>query len=222
MRINILTLFPHFFNSALDSSILKRAKQTEKVSFNLVNIRDFTTDKHQTTDDRPFGGGPGMVMMIEPIHRALEALQVQKGQPNQLIALTSAKGDLFTQQTANNWSLLDTLTLICGHYEGVDERVALHLVDTEIRIGNYVLTGGEPASLVLIDAVTRLIPGVLGNEASNQDESHTTPNQLGYPQYTRPEIYHGLVTPPVLTSGNHKNITAWREAQKRTIANTAE
>lgn len=216
--MNILTLFPEFFESALNSSILKRAQKNESVSFNLVQLRDFTHDAHATTDDRPFGGGPGMVMMVAPIAEALENLGLAKGQPGKLIVLTSAKGQLFTQETAKTWSNLTELTIICGHYEGVDERVAEHLIDAEVRIGDYVLTGGEPAAVVMADAVVRLLPGVLGNELSNQDESHTIPGQLGFPQYTRPEVYNTWSVPPVLMSGNHAKIQIWRKTKKATKA----
>lgn len=215
MKIHILTLFPEFFQGALNSSILKRAQKHESVSFDIVQIRDFTHDAHATVDDRPFGGGPGMVMMVAPIAEALASLGVAKGQPGKLIVLTSAKGTLFTQETAKNWSNLTELTIICGHYEGVDERVAEHLIDAEIRIGDYVLTGGEPAAAVMTDAVARLLPGVLGNELSNQDESHSVPGKLGFPQYTRPENYRGWEVPKVLVSGNHKLIEEWRDQQKR-------
>lgn len=214
MRINILTIFPDFFSSPLGTSILKRAVTAQAVEYHVVNIRDFAAGKHQLTDDRPFGGGPGMVMKIEPIDLALQSLQVHKGQAGSLIVLTSAKGQLFIQQTAAEWSRLQTLTVICGHYEGVDERVAEYLVDAEVRIGDFVLTGGEPAALVMADAVTRLLPGVLGNEASPVDESHSTPGVLGFPQYTRPEVYNGWEVPPVLLGGNHKVIGEWRRDKR--------
>lgn len=211
MTITILTLFPDFFTSALQASILKRAQVQGQVTFNIVNIRDFSQDKHKVTDDRPFGGGPGMVMKVEPIALALESLpQSDKSKT----ILTSAKGKLFNQQTAAAYAELDSLTIICGHYEGVDERVAEHLIDEEVRIGNYVLTGGEPAALVIADAVTRLLPGVLGNEASPQGESHSEPNKLGYPQYTRPEEFRGWKVPEVLLGGHHREIEAWREAHR--------
>ena len=212
MKINILTIFPEYFEKTLNSSILGRASKNKLVEYQVLNLRDFTTDKHQTTDQRPFGGGPGMVMMIEPIDKALEFLGVKKGQKNKLIVLTSAKGDLFKQETAKNWSKLEELTIICGHYEGVDERVAENLVDFEIRVGDYVLTGGEPAALVMADVVTRLIPTVLGNEASNQDESHSIPGKMGHPQYTKPVDYKGWQVPEVLRSGNHKLIEEWRKS----------
>lgn len=212
MKINILTIFPEYFEETLKSSILGRAEKNQLIEFKVLNLRDFTSDKHQTTDLRPFGGGPGMVMMIEPIDKALESLGVKKGQKNKMIVLTSAKGDLFKQETAKTWSNLEELTIICGHYEGVDERVAENLIDAEIRIGDYVLTGGEPAALVMVDAVARLIPAVLGNEASNQDESHSQPGKMGHPQYTKPAVYKGWEVPEVLRSGNHKLIEEWRKS----------
>lgn len=215
MRVNILTLFPAFFTSALQESILKRAQVAGLVEYNIINIRDFTHDKHQTTDERPFGGGPGMLMKVEPIDEALTSLRVAKGQENKLIILTSAKGQAFDQRVAREYAQLTELTIICGHYEGVDERVAEHLIDAEVRIGDYVLTGGEPAALVMADAVTRLLPGVLGNAASNQDESHSQPGQLGFPQYTRPEVYKDWSVPKVLLSGDHRQIEQWRQEQKR-------
>lgn len=211
MKINILSIFPDFFSQTLQTSILKRAADKKIVEFQILNLRDFTSDKHQTTDQRPFGGGPGMVMMIEPIDKALESLGVSRGQENKKIILTSAKGSLFTQESAINFAILDELTIICGHYEGVDERVALNLVDEEIRIGDYVLTGGEAAALVMSDAVVRLIPGVLGNEFSNQNESHSQPGKMGHPQFTKPVSYKGWEVPEVLLSGHHANIEDWRK-----------
>jgi len=214
MQVNLLSLFPSFFTSPLAESILKRAQLAESLVVRNINLRDFAHDAHSTTDDRPFGGGPGMVMMVGPIAEALESLNLAKGQPNKLIVLTSAKGTKFDQAVARNWAGLTELTIICGHYEGVDERVALNLVDAEIRIGDYVLTGGEPAALVILDAVVRLLPGVLGNELSNIDESHSIPGQLGFPQYTRPETFQDWPVPKVLMSGDHAKILAWRQANK--------
>jgi tRNA (guanine37-N1)-methyltransferase len=211
MKINLLTIFPDFFGSPLQTSILKRAATKELVQFQVLNLRDFTTDKHQTTDERPFGGGPGMVMKIEPIDRALQSLGVIKGQAGKKIILTSAKGEQFVQQTAKAWAELEELTIICGHYEGVDERVVLHLIDVEVRIGEYVLTGGEVAALVMSDAVTRLLPGVLGNELSNQAESHSEPGKMAHPQFTKPVDYRGWSVPEVLLSGHHQKIEEWRE-----------
>lgn len=210
MTINILTLFPDFFASPLQSSILGKAPERAEIKVNLVDIRQYAQGKHQITDEPPYGGGAGMVMKVEPIDRALAALGCSKGQANKQILLTSAKGERFTQQQAHHYSKLEELTIICGHYEGVDERVATHLVDQEVRIGDYVLTGGEPAALVIVDAVARLIPGVLGNQASLEDESHQTEGQLSYPQYTRPEDYKGWKVPEVLLSGDHQRIEEWR------------
>jgi tRNA (guanine37-N1)-methyltransferase len=217
MTINILTIFPEFFTTPLQESILKRAHAKGLVEFQLVNIRDFAQDKHKMTDDRPFGGGPGMVMKVEPIALALESLGIEKGQHESRIILTSAKGSLFNQQTARSFSQLKTLTIICGHYEGVDERVAQHLIDEELRIGDYVLTGGEPAAVVMTDAVTRLIPGVLGNDESNVNESHSTPGQLGHPQYTRPEEFRGWEVPEILLGGHHAEIEKWRQDQAKSL-----
>lgn len=220
MQIIVLTLFPEFFDGVVGTSMLKRAAAQSSVEFKIVNIRDFATDKHQTTDDRPYGGGPGMVMKVEPIAAALAALApLQAGQADAVGAkhktlLTSAKGRLFTQQVAQEYAQLDSLTIICGHYEGVDERVAENLIDEEVRIGDYVLTGGEPAAAVIMDAVTRLLPGVLGNEFSNQNESHSQPGVMGFPQYTRPEEFNGWKVPEVLLQGHAAKIEQWREGQR--------
>lgn len=215
MKINILTLFPEYFETPLATSILKRAQSSGLVTFNVINIRDYATDKHQVTDDRPYGGGAGMVMKVEPIYGALQSLGLGKGQDNSKILLTSAKGKLFNQQMAQGYSQLEELTIVCGHYEGVDERVVDNLIDEEVRIGDYVLTGGEPAASVMVDAVSRLIPGVLGNEESNLNESHTEPGILGYPVYTRPEEFNGWTVPEVLLTGDHQKIAEWREEQKK-------
>lgn len=215
MQIIVFTLFPGYFDSILKTSILGRALRNKHLTVEVINIRDFATDKHQVTDDRPYGGGPGMVMKVEPIHKALQKYGFQKGTAKEKIILTSAKGEMFTQAIARDWQSLDRLAIICGHYEGVDERVARHLVDEEIRIGDYVLTGGEPASVVMIDALARLIPGVLGNESSNLGESHETLGQFSHPQYTRPEEYQGWTVPAELLTGNHKEINEWRETQKQ-------
>lgn len=213
MKINILTLFPEFFETPLNTSILKRARSKKLIGFKILNLRDFTSDRHQTTDERPFGGGPGMVLMIEPIDKALQSLGVAKGQVGKKIILTSAKGELFVQSKAKDFANLNELTIICGHYEGVDERVAKNLVDEEVRIGDYVLTGGEAAALVVTESVVRLLHGVLGNELSNQDESHSVVGKMGHPQYTKPVDYKGWKVPEVLLSGHHEKIKKWRNGE---------
>lgn len=215
MTIDILTLFPEYFDSLLQTSILGKAISTQKVEVFVHHLRDFGVGKHKLTDDRPYGGGPGMVMMIEPIDQALHHLGYKKDTNQEIIALTSAKGELFTQDTAREWQSLNRLAIICGHYEGVDERVAEHLIDTEIRIGDYVLTGGEPAAAVMVDAVSRLQPEVLGNEFSTVGESHETPGELGHSQYTRPATYKNWEVPDVLLSGDHQQIAQFRQAQRK-------
>lgn len=215
MKITILTLFPEYFDSILGISMIKRAQEKGIVEFAIVNIRDFAQDKHKLTDDRPFGGGPGMVMLVEPIDLALQSLGVATDGENSKIVLTSAKGKKFDQVLAREYANLEELVLICGHYEGVDERVAQNYIDEEVRIGDYVLTGGEPAVAVMLDAVTRLLPGVLGNEESILDESHSVPGKLGYPVYSRPANYKGMQVPEVLLSGDHQKIAEWRKRQEK-------
>lgn len=215
MRIDILTIFPEFFSGPLSQSILKRAESASAAEFNVIDIRNFADQPHRLTDDRPFGGGAGMVMKIEPIDRALKHIGARKDTSGEKIILTSAKGELYNQNTAREWSILERIVIICGHYEGVDERVTVHLVDAEVRIGDYVLTGGEPAAVVLLDSLVRLQPDVLGNQESLNDESHDTPGWLGYPQYTRPRTYEDYEVPAILLSGDHKKITEWRRSQER-------
>lgn len=214
MKITILTLFPEYFESILSTSMIAKAQEKGLVEFNVINIRNFAQDKHKLTDDRPFGGGAGMVMKVEPIDLALESIKAIKGTENKKIVLTSAKGKSFDQNFAKKYSLLGELVLICGHYEGVDERVADNLIDEEVRVGDYVLTGGEPAVAVILDAITRLIPGVLGNEESTMGESHENPGELGYPVYTRPFEYKTWKVPEVLLKGDHQKIQEWRESKK--------
>ncbi|MCC6710941.1 MAG: tRNA (guanosine(37)-N1)-methyltransferase TrmD [Candidatus Pacebacteria bacterium] len=214
MEIVIFTLFPEFFKGPFEASILGKAN-TDKQLLKVVNIRDFATDKHKVTDDRPYGGGPGMVMKVEPIDLALSAHSFKKGTVDEKIILTSAQGGVYTQETAKNFAQLKRIAIICGHYEGVDERITENLIDEELRIGDYVMTGGEPAAIVIVDSVVRLLPGVLGNEASNQGESHDQPGQLGFPQYTRPEVYKNWSVPEVLLTGDHKKIVAWRESKRK-------
>jgi len=218
LQIDVITLFPDFFESPLRQSIIGKALNKDKAKVDVHDLRQFGLGKHQITDDRPYGGGPGMVMLVEPIDLALQSLNYQRGKSGELIALTSAKGKLFSQDTAGEWSKLKRLCLICGHYEGVDERVAEHLIDTEIRIGDYVLTGGEPASLVILDSLIRLQPEVLGNQDSLQDESHAVPGQLSYPQYSRPEVYRDWTIPEVLKGGHHQEIAKWRQQKTKQVS----
>lgn len=204
------------FDGVFSESIIKRAVQKGLVDISLINIRDFTDDKHKTTDLPPYGGGPGMVMTIEPIDRALQHIKKStvQGQPSKIVLL-SAKGTVFTQQKAKEYAHTESLILICGHYEGVDERVAQYLCDEEIRIGDYVLTGGEIPAMVVVDSVVRLLPGALGDEQSIVTESHSKPGYLEYPQYTRPAQYKGWNVPDVLLSGNHAEIEQWRREQSK-------
>jgi len=213
MIIDIVTLFPEYFDTPLRSSIIGKSIKNKVVSVNIINIREFADAPHFITDDRPFGGGPGMVMKIDPIYKALSSIGAKRGTEGWCIALTSAKGTLYTQQLALSWSTLTRLTIICGHYEGVDERVAENLIDCEIRIGDYVLTGGEPAASVLFDSVVRLLPGTVGNSESIVGESHSTPGRLSHPQYTRPQEFQGWKVPKQLVSGNHAAIEKWRKDQ---------
>lgn len=217
MIVTVMTLFPDFFKTPLEQSILHRASEAGIVTVETVNIRDYALDRHAVTDDRPYGGGPGMVLLVEPVDRALQAWHQKypKSQYKTLVVLTSAKGAMFTQQLAQEYTNYDAIAILCGHYEGVDERIVEHLVDAEIRIGDFVLTGGEPAALVILDAVTRLLPGVVGNSESIQDESHSVPGQLEYPQYSRPAEYRGWKVPEILLGGHHARIEEWREKQKK-------
>lgn len=212
MKLSILTLFPEYFEGIFNASILKRAIENKSVEVQIINIRDYSQSPHKIVDDRPYGGGAGMVMQVEPIDLALESLGNPVGKRKKI--LTSAKGSLFTQSKAREFCQFDELVIVCGHYEGVDERVADFLVDEEIRVGDFVLTGGEPASAVISDAVIRLLPDVLGNPDSLVGESHETPGKLGYPQYTRPENYKNWQVPEVLLSGNHSQIAEWREQNR--------
>lgn len=214
MEIYLITTFPEYFKSILETSIIKRAIEKGVVTVQIVDPRDFTDDPHHTTDDRPFGGGAGMVMKVGPIDRALQSLPALEPGAQSRTVLTSAKGALFTQPKAEQWSKLQRLIIVCGHYQGVDERVAEYLVDEEVRIGDYVLTGGEPAAAVLVDAVTRLLPDALGNAQSLGDETHDETGLGAAPLYTRPEEYKGWKVPAVLLGGNHKEIDQWRKEQR--------
>jgi len=207
MQYDILTIFPHIFDSYLNESILKRAQKNKLIKANIHNFRDFATDKHHTVDDKPYGGGPGMLLKIEPIYKCLKSIKRKK---NSKVILLTPKGETFNQAAAKRLSKLDQLILVCGHYEGFDERIR-KFVDEQISIGDYVLTGGEIPAMAVIDAVTRLLPGVLGDENSPHDETFSKhPTYIEYPHYTRPENFKGMKVPKVLLSGNHKKIQAWR------------
>lgn len=221
MEINILTIFPDMFASPLSYSIIKRAQEGGIIKINLHDLRDFTTDRHRTTDDYPYGGGAGMVMKVEPIGRALEALK-EAGKRGRAI-LMSPQGKRLDQAAVKGLASEVCITIICGRYEGVDERVRLYLVDEEISIGDYVTTGGELPAMVLIDAVCRLLPGAVGKESSVKQDSFYS-ELLDHPHYTRPFEYQGLKVPGVLLSGDHKKIERWRrkEALRRTLIERAE
>jgi tRNA (guanine37-N1)-methyltransferase len=213
MKIDIITIFPQMLDGFLGESMMKRATAAGLVQFNPVDLRAFTTDRHKTTDDRPFGGGPGMVMKPEPLFKAIESSKA----PGSRVILMSPAGRPFTQAIAQELSKEQHLIVVCGHYEGVDDRVREALVTDEISIGDYVLTNGVLAAAVICDAVVRLIPGVLGSDESAGQESFTS-GLLEYPQYTRPAEFRGMKVPDVLVSGNHEQIAVWRaeQAKKRT------
>ncbi len=214
LKFDVLTIFPEMFHGVINASIIKRAVEKKKVAIKVHDLRDWTSDVHRKVDDRPFGGGPGMVMMPEPIFAAVKDI---KGKRKAYVILTCAGGTPLTQEKARQLAKKKNIIFICGHYEGIDERVREELVDESVSIGDYVLTGGELPAMVMIDAVTRLLPGVLGKAESLQSESFEN-NLLEYPQYTRPAVFKGKKVPPVLLSGNHKTIEVWRKAQalKRT------
>jgi tRNA (guanine37-N1)-methyltransferase len=209
MRIDLLTLFPEFFASPLAQSMLQRAQALGAVTFRVINLRDFAGDRHQVTDDRPFGGGSGMVLKIEPLAAAIR--QGRSEDPGVRVVLLSPQGPLFTQEKARELAQLPHLLLICGHYEGVDDRLQ-HYIDEELSIGDYILTGGEIPALVVVDAVTRLLPGVLGGAGAAEEESFQT-GLLEYPHYTRPRVFEGHAVPEVLLSGDHARIARWRRQQ---------
>lgn len=216
IRFDILSLFPEMFESPFHYSILKRAKEKGLLDICLHNIRDYAEDKHRVTDDAPYGGGGGMVMKVEPIERAISSIAPQRD--DVLIVLLTPQGELFNQDIARELSSRSRIVLVCGHYEGVDERVRTCLIDREISIGDYILTGGEIPAMVVIDAVSRLVPGVLGNDESVFMDS-LSDGFLEYPHYTRPANYRGWQVPEVLLSGNHREIQAWRrrESLRRTF-----
>lgn len=219
MKFHIITIFPEIFNSYFSESIIKRALEKEKIKINIINLRDFAKDKHKSVDDSPFGGGAGMIMKIEPLYLAIQHATRSTQHASSRIILTSAKGKTWDQQKAQEFKKLDDVIIVCGRYEGVDERIT-NYIDEEISIGDYVLTGGELGAMVMIDSITRLLPGVLGNQESAIDESHSEPGVLEYPQYTRPEIFvddnkNKHKVPDVLLSGNHAEIDKWRHKMKK-------
>ncbi len=211
MRIDILTLFPEMCETVLSESIIGRARKAEKVEIVCTNIRDFANNKHNKVDDTPYGGGMGMVMSADPIYNAYKSLY-SEGEEKPYLVYLSPKGETFNQQKAIELSKMDRLVLLCGHYEGIDERVIEEIVDQEISIGDFVLTGGELPALTVADAVCRMLPEVLSDELCFSEESHFS-GLLEYPQYTRPSVWHEREVPKVLLSGNHKNIEDWRRAK---------
>lgn len=242
MKADIVTIFPDFFRGPLDCGITRRAQEMGLASMQVHDLRTFTHDRHRTVDDRPFGGGEGMVLKPEPLFECLESMELaprqdrQSGQAKQSVILLSAQGQRFTQKIAAELAVRDRMVLICGRYEGVDERVADHLADRELSIGDYVLSGGEIAAAVIVEAVMRLLPGALGNEASTQQESFTldagpksvsgdstcgSNGLLDYPHYTRPADFRGIRVPEELMSGNHEQIRRWRHrrALEKTLRN---
>lgn len=210
MKIDVLTLFPGMFQGPFSESILKHAADKGLIDVRVHNIRDFAVDKHRVTDDYPYGGGAGMVMKVEPLAACIES--VKSARPTSKVVLTTPRGKLLDQSMARELAAEDGLIIICGRYEGVDERVRDLFVDREISIGDFVLTGGEPAAMVLVDAVARLLPGVLGSEESAADDSFSH-GLLEYPHYTRPPEFRGVSVPPVLLSGNHREIERWRRRE---------
>jgi len=250
VHIDIITIFPDFFHGPLDYGIIRRAREAGLVKIEIHELRAFTRDRHRTVDDRPFGGGEGMILKPEPIFECVESLNVaprdERDAGKQSVVLLSAQGKRFDQKLASELAELDRIVLICGRYEGVDERVGTHLADREISIGDYVLSGGELGAAVIVDAVTRLIPGAVGNEASTRQESFCVAPELGgdglsdknvrptgadstcgsgglldYPHYTRPADFRGIKVPEVLLNGNHDEIRRWRKrsALEKTLSN---
>lgn len=216
MKIDILTIFPQMFNGVFEAGIARQAQKKGLLTIRAVDLRDFTADRHRTVDDRPFGGGEGMVMKPEPIFRAVESCRVEMGSSH--VVLLTPQGTKLNQGKAQELSLRDHLILICGRYEGVDQRVADFLVDEEISVGDFVLSGGEFAAMIVVDAVSRLLPGAVGNASSILEDSFMH-GLLDYPHYTRPADFRGMKVPEVLLSGDHDEVNRWRQAQslKRTL-----
>ncbi len=214
MKFHIITIFPKMFDSYFNESIIKRAKKNKLININVYNLRDWTFDKHKTVDDTPYGGGAGMLLKVDVMYKAITQIKKKINQKKKVkIFLMSARGKKWNQQLAKKYTDFDELILICGRYEGVDERI-LNFIDGEISIGDYILTGGEIPAMIIVDSLTRLLPGALGNTESSESESHSKKNILEYPQYTRPEkfvvgkkIYK---VPKILLSGNHKKIEEWK------------
>jgi tRNA (guanine37-N1)-methyltransferase len=216
MQFDIITIFPHILDSYLKESILGRAQKNQLLQIKMHDLRDYADDKHKTTDDKPFGGSPGMLMMVEPIYRAVQ--DIKKDKLKSKVVLLSPRGKTFNQKKAQNFAKLDQLIMICGRYEGVDERVKQHIVDETISIGKYVLSGGELPAAIIAEAVARLLPGVLGNLSSLESESYLN-EKFDFPQYTRPAIFKDgrkeWKVPSVLLSGNHEEIKKWRDAHRK-------
>lgn len=222
LRFDIFTIFPKIFDSYLKESFIKKAQETRKISINIHNLRDFTKDKHKTVDDRPYGGGLGMVLKIEPIYKTIKELSFLKRKRKTKIILFTPRGKKFNQQLANKLSKLDQIVFICGRYEGVDERVAKNIADMELSIGDYDLMGGELPAMVVMETTARLIPGVLGKPELLKERISKEKGFIEYPQYTRPEVFSpkkGIKwkVPKVLVSGNHKEIEKWRNKRRKTI-----
>jgi len=218
LKIDIISLFPDVFFGPLGASVIGRALERKLVSIEILNPREFADDRRGTVDDKVYGGGPGMLMKPEPLFKAVESLR----KPESLVVLMSPRGETFNQKIARGFAKLEHLILICGHYEGVDERVRLALVDKEVSIGDYVLTNGNLPAMVVVDSVVRLIPGVLGSDESSESESFSEPGVLEYPQYTRPENFRGMRVPEVLLSGDHGAIADWRKAESERLSRERE
>lgn len=214
MRFDVLTLFPDIFQGYFTQSILKLALDRGLVEIHLWNIRDWAQGKHKSVDDRPFGGGPGMVLMPEPVFAAVDGVRQKAEEPGLLVMLTPG-GQRLTQAVVQELAGHKRLLLLCGRYEGFDERIRLGLAPREISIGDFICNGGEVPAMVVIDTVVRYVPGVLGDETSVTEESHSSPGQVEYPQYTRPREFRGMEVPEILLSGNHQAIAAWRREQSQ-------
>jgi tRNA (guanine37-N1)-methyltransferase len=229
MQFDLITIFPEILDSYVDKGMIRIAQEKKLITYKPHNLRDWAVDKHGSVDDKPYGGGPGQVMLVEPIYKALKKIS-KKGKQKTKVVLLSAKGKPWTQQKAKQYSKLDQVIFVCPRYEGHDERIT-KFIDEEIRVGDYVLTGGELGAAIIMDSVTRLIPGVLGKHESLDEESHSTPGFMEYPQYTRPEVFSykkknkktgkfdkkNLKVPPILLSGHHKNINEWRQEKSNSV-----